>query len=176
MRRTSINITSILFNIFIDIVAKMIEEEFPDAVRLNIVFVHDVKLAADCPRVLQKILNIESKWAKKAGMTWNTKNSWIIKNHATEGSQFYLAGIPIRLADEGEYPGVTIDRSGLADSKTRKRIAAARQMIHSLQALGVFPKRDPFGKEHSIVQIPAAIPVGILVTAHPMEKRTDERS
>ena len=45
---------------------------------------------------------------------------------------------PMRSADEVEYLGMAIDRLCLTNSKTRKRIATARQVIHALRVLGLF--------------------------------------
>ena len=56
----------------------------------------------------------------------------------TDGHNFYLKGLSIRLADELGYLGIKIDRCKLSATKAGQRVNAAKQMMVALKALGAF--------------------------------------
>ena len=108
-----------LFKIFIDVLAEMIAERLLHAIRPNMFFADDLKLTAENPNALQSILNTISQWAENAGMTWNTKKSWVIRNHVTEGQNFYLAGVE-RVRFVSSITGKEIQEKAEDDSSNTK--------------------------------------------------------
>lgn len=115
-----------LFNVYIDeLVEDILRYADFDVSRAAILYADDVLLCARSRCDLQKLLNIASRWAARAGMIWNTSKSFILSRPGV-AEQFYLAGDLLDCKHEIEYLGVTLTLDGVVESGTVNRIRNAQ--------------------------------------------------
>ncbi len=75
-------------------------------------------------------------------MTWNTKpdTSQVLEAVERRSATFTLAGQPLGKAEEVEYLAVSMNASGVTESKILDRIRKDKIAVYQLRALGVSTK------------------------------------
>lgn len=92
-------------------------------------FADDVILLAASETVLQQLLDQATRWARLAGMAWNTKNSELIgtKNCCR------LAGAALGITTGTTYLGITLKKRGVQQEELISRLDRAQKSVAILQ-------------------------------------------
>ena len=143
-----------LYNVYMDSFCEQMESELRTDYREEevdvSVFADDVKIRSRTAKGLQKGLDVCTKWASKAKMTWSAPKCHILEPESPSTSrtqrEYFLSGERVQVSDSAVYLGVTLRGTRIAPDKNLERIRAAFQRIGILKAIGLNRKLVPSSK------------------------------
>lgn len=94
-------------------------------------FADDIMLMGNGESTLQDLLNQVTRWARLAGMSWNTSKSELLGVK----SPLRLAGPRLENVKRAVYLGVSIDTKGVREQKMLKRIDVAMKLLAGLRGI-----------------------------------------
>ncbi len=129
-----------LYNIFMDTYPEFLRRSHTEEMSTwsADLFADDVKLQANTAPKLQELLDSSSLWAKNMDMTWSpTKCSIIVPPNDTSKTQYTIANTTIKIVEEVEYLGVSINSTSLTATRNIGRVLNAQKMVHALRKVGI---------------------------------------
>lgn len=131
----------VLFNLYIDPLAKVIEEtavEWEQALNL---FADDVVLMAPSAEKMQRLLLKCGEWADENGLTWGVAKCHALAAPSVPRPPLTLAGEVLQYSDTADYLGVRVSATGVTEGGTIERLRSAECRIRQLKAAGMLRPR-----------------------------------
>lgn len=138
-----------LFNIYMDSLPERLKKEMEEEVTTQLgkpwsasLFADDVKLQAESPKIMKKLLLAADDWANVNSMKWAPHKCTIVQpSHTQSGEPYQLANNEIKTAESATYLGVDASWTGIKPNHLQRRIILAEVRGKQITEQGITHKR-----------------------------------